>query len=126
MCKTLFAGIHAEEWRTGNGQRNQRKQGSHPGYNGNTPIIMVGKRERKELQRPEFSGIPLNRSSLSPILDHSETMLGITSALIQDDPDFSDSPALVLIHDGGGHYHQLLLPGDLDRHVWGMQQRDPC
>ncbi|KAI1458321.1 Alpha/Beta hydrolase protein [Annulohypoxylon moriforme] len=47
-------------------------------------------------------------------------MLGVISALIQDDPEFSDSPPLVLIHDGGGTTINYYFLGDLDRRVWGI------
>ncbi|KAI1213250.1 Alpha/Beta hydrolase protein [Annulohypoxylon truncatum] len=47
-------------------------------------------------------------------------MLGVIPALIQDDPEFSESPSLVLIHDGGGTTINYYFLGDLDRHVWGI------
>ncbi|KAI8635618.1 Alpha/Beta hydrolase protein [Xylariaceae sp. FL1651] len=47
-------------------------------------------------------------------------MLGVIPTLIQDDPDFSESPSLVLIHDGGGTTINYYFLGDLDRHVWGI------
>lgn len=47
-------------------------------------------------------------------------MLGVIPALIQDDPEFVDSPSLVLIHDGGGTTINYYLLDDLDRHVWGI------
>ncbi|KAI0883626.1 Alpha/Beta hydrolase protein [Annulohypoxylon maeteangense] len=47
-------------------------------------------------------------------------MFGAIPTLIQDDPEFSESPSLVLIHDGGGTTINYYFLGDLDRHVWGI------
>ncbi|KAH8655509.1 Alpha/Beta hydrolase protein [Xylariales sp. PMI_506] len=47
-------------------------------------------------------------------------MVGVIAALIQDEPEFSESPPLVLIHDGGGTTINYYFLGDLDRHVWGI------
>ncbi|KAI0532817.1 acetyl-CoA synthetase-like protein [Xylaria digitata] len=47
-------------------------------------------------------------------------MLGVIPALIQDDPDFSELPPLILIHDGGGTTINYYYLGDLERHVWGI------
>ncbi|KAI1439581.1 Alpha/Beta hydrolase protein [Annulohypoxylon stygium] len=47
-------------------------------------------------------------------------MFGVIPALIQDDPDFSDPPPLVLIHDGGGTTINYYFLEDLNRHVWGI------
>ncbi|RYC54509.1 hypothetical protein CHU98_g11701 [Xylaria longipes] len=47
-------------------------------------------------------------------------MLGVIPALIQDDPEFSELPSLVLIHDGGGTTVNYYYLGDLERHVWGI------
>ena len=45
---------------------------------------------------------------------------GVISALIQDDPDFSEQPPLVLIHDGGGATVNYYYLGELERQVWGI------
>ncbi|KAK5632491.1 hypothetical protein RRF57_008205 [Xylaria bambusicola] len=45
---------------------------------------------------------------------------GVISALIQDDPEFSEQPPLVLIHDGGGTTVNYYYLADLERHVWGI------
>ncbi|KAI1311773.1 Alpha/Beta hydrolase protein [Xylaria venustula] len=47
-------------------------------------------------------------------------MSGVISALIQDDPEYSESPSLVLIHDGGGTTVNYYYLGDIERHVWGI------
>ncbi|KAI1176856.1 Alpha/Beta hydrolase protein [Nemania sp. FL0916] len=47
-------------------------------------------------------------------------MSGVIPALIQDDPEFSELPPLVLIHDGGGTTVNYYYLGDLERHVWGI------
>jgi pimeloyl-ACP methyl ester carboxylesterase len=47
-------------------------------------------------------------------------MLGVIPALIQDDPEFSELPSLVLIHDGGGTTVNYYYLGELERHVWGI------
>ncbi|KAI1264377.1 Alpha/Beta hydrolase protein [Xylariaceae sp. FL1019] len=47
-------------------------------------------------------------------------MLGVIPALIQDDPEFSESPPLVLIHDGGGTTIKYYYLDELQRHVWGI------
>ncbi|KAI3326731.1 acetyl-CoA synthetase-like protein [Xylariaceae sp. AK1471] len=47
-------------------------------------------------------------------------MLDVIPAFIQDDPEFSEQPLLVLIHDGAGTTTNYYLLEDLDRHVWGI------
>ncbi|KAI0548948.1 Alpha/Beta hydrolase protein [Xylaria curta] len=47
-------------------------------------------------------------------------MHGVIPALIQDDPEFSELPPLILIHDGGGTTVNYYYLGDLERHVWGI------
>ncbi|KAI0799941.1 Alpha/Beta hydrolase protein [Xylaria sp. FL0064] len=47
-------------------------------------------------------------------------MSGVISALIQDDPEFAESPSLVLIHDGGGTTVNYYYLGDLERPVYGI------
>ncbi|KAI0408967.1 acetyl-CoA synthetase-like protein [Xylaria palmicola] len=47
-------------------------------------------------------------------------MLGAITALIQDDPEYSEEPPLVLIHDGGGTTINYYYLGNLERYVWGI------
>ncbi len=54
------------------------------------------------------------------IFRRSEIMFGVIPALIQDDPEFSELPSLVLIHDGGGTTVNYYYMGDLERNVWGI------
>lgn len=62
---------------------------------------------------------PFTREAYEPSRK-SGTMLGVIPALIQDDPEFSELPPLVLIHDGGGTTINYYYLEDVQRHVWGI------